>query len=161
MRAISLRQPWASFVAHGFKEFETRGRNTNIRGPILIHATASIKERKLTKAAYVRVMGAHVKDGGDGLDFRCMWSQDCQGREDIRLESLPLGCIVAKAELVDCVPVETLKDQISEREYEAGNWQAGRYAWKLANVVPLVTPIPFKGLQGWFQVPSHLLEEDN
>lgn len=39
MRALSLLQPWASFVAHCLKEFETRSWGTGYRGPIAIHAS--------------------------------------------------------------------------------------------------------------------------
>lgn len=39
MKLISLTQPWAALVAHGFKRFETRGWFTDYRGPLAIHAT--------------------------------------------------------------------------------------------------------------------------
>lgn len=38
MKALSLYQPWAWFIARGFKPVENRGWATNYRGPILIHA---------------------------------------------------------------------------------------------------------------------------
>ncbi|MYC08182.1 MAG: ASCH domain-containing protein [Chloroflexi bacterium] len=40
MRALSLRQPWASMVADGRKTIETRTWRTNYRGPLAIHASA-------------------------------------------------------------------------------------------------------------------------
>lgn len=36
MKAISIRQPWASLIAQGKKTIETRPRPTNYRGDILI-----------------------------------------------------------------------------------------------------------------------------
>lgn len=40
MRALSLRQPWASMIASGSKTIETRTWRTNYRGPLAIHASA-------------------------------------------------------------------------------------------------------------------------
>jgi hypothetical protein len=39
MRAISLDEPWASLMALDLKRIETRGRPTNVRGELAIHAT--------------------------------------------------------------------------------------------------------------------------
>src|ERR1700694_3122793 len=38
MKALSLWQPWASLIAMGLKEFETRHWATSYRGPLVIHA---------------------------------------------------------------------------------------------------------------------------
>ena len=40
MKALSLRQPWASMIADGRKTIETRTWRTRYRGPIAIHASA-------------------------------------------------------------------------------------------------------------------------
>lgn len=39
MKIISIRQPWASFIAAGLKDIENRTWPTRYRGPILIHAS--------------------------------------------------------------------------------------------------------------------------
>ena len=38
MKAISIRQPWAWLIVHGYKDVENRTWATKYRGPILIHA---------------------------------------------------------------------------------------------------------------------------
>ena len=38
MKALTLKQPWASLVVEGYKIFEFRSWKTNYRGKILIHA---------------------------------------------------------------------------------------------------------------------------
>lgn len=38
MRALSVRQPWASLIASGRKTIELRSWSTNYRGPVLILA---------------------------------------------------------------------------------------------------------------------------
>ena len=40
MKALSLRQPWASLIAEGRKTIETRTWRTRYRGPLAIHASA-------------------------------------------------------------------------------------------------------------------------
>lgn len=40
MKALSLRQPWASMIADGRKTIETRTWRTRYRGPLAIHASA-------------------------------------------------------------------------------------------------------------------------
>src|SRR5580704_16954212 len=36
---ITIRQPWASFIALGFKHYEFRSRNSHHRGAVVIHAS--------------------------------------------------------------------------------------------------------------------------
>lgn len=40
MKALSIKQPWASLIAHGIKDIENRTWKTNFRGKIFIHASA-------------------------------------------------------------------------------------------------------------------------
>ena len=41
MKALSVRQPWASLIASGQKTIELRRWRTSYRGPLLIYASAS------------------------------------------------------------------------------------------------------------------------
>ena len=41
MKAFSIKQPWASLIAHGIKDIENRTWKTNFRGRIYIHTSAS------------------------------------------------------------------------------------------------------------------------
>ena len=40
MKALSIKQPWASLIAHGIKDIENRTWKTHFRGRIYIHASA-------------------------------------------------------------------------------------------------------------------------
>ncbi|WP_298118084.1 ASCH domain-containing protein [Flavobacterium sp.] len=42
MKALSIKQPWASLIAHGIKDIENRTWKTNFRGRIYINASAKI-----------------------------------------------------------------------------------------------------------------------
>jgi len=46
MRAITIYQPWASLIAHGYKKPENRGRLIRHQGPMLIHAAAPRSDAK-------------------------------------------------------------------------------------------------------------------
>lgn len=39
MKAISIQQPWAHLIVHGYKPIENRTWTTEYRGPLLIHAS--------------------------------------------------------------------------------------------------------------------------
>ncbi|WP_316778344.1 ASCH domain-containing protein [Pedobacter antarcticus] len=40
MKALSIKQPWATLIAHGIKDIENRTWRTKFRGRIYIHAPA-------------------------------------------------------------------------------------------------------------------------
>lgn len=63
----------------------------------------------------------------------------------------PLGCIVLRAELVNCIRmteefIRKVKEE-SPEEYAYGFYEVGRYAWELKNVEE-ITPIPARGMLG-------------
>ena len=41
MKAITIKEPWASLIVQGFKKYEFRSWKTNYRGKVLIHAGLS------------------------------------------------------------------------------------------------------------------------
>lgn len=41
MKVLTIREPWASLIVNGYKEYEFRSWKTNYRGKILIHAGLS------------------------------------------------------------------------------------------------------------------------
>ena len=45
MKVITIKQPWATLIAEGLKEYEFRTWNTKYRGDILIHAGKSIDRK--------------------------------------------------------------------------------------------------------------------
>ena len=49
MKTITLKQPWASLIAHGYKKYEFRTWKTNYRGPIYIHAGKGIEKNAIEK----------------------------------------------------------------------------------------------------------------
>lgn len=129
MKAITLWQPWASLVAHGFKKFETRSWATTYRGPLVIHAAKRFTEQE--KWYCLHDFKEQLVEGG----IR-------------RLSEIPLGAALCVVDLVDVLPTDTVYPTISRIERKAGNYQAGRFAWKLENLRPFPEPVPMKGRQG-------------
>lgn len=169
MRAISLWQPWASAIAIGSKLIETRHWATDYRGPIAIHA------------ARRKVLAEFAGLGEDECWIAAMHplldeSRELDANGSLPLEWhnwLPFGCVVAVAELVDCIPTNAARiyKQIREprthkdapalaywTEWDMGNFEPGRFAWLLSSVRALPSPVPFVGKQGFFSVPDELLQ---
>lgn len=49
MKAITIKQPWATLIAEGLKEYEFRTWSTKYRGDILIHAGKTIDKKALER----------------------------------------------------------------------------------------------------------------
>ena len=116
MKALTIWQPYASLIAEGFKHYETRGFKTYYRGPLLIHSGQ-------------RPMDWIMRHSAEpALDIAIEFF----GMED--LLALPVGSAICVVDLVDCIEMtpDFIKKQ-SQTELTVGDWQPGRYAWKLEN----------------------------
>ena len=78
---------------------------------------------------------------------------------DGRLDESPKGVIVAVAEVVMGLATERISPNISEEEFDFGDWTQGRYAWELANVQMLREPIACRGAQGLWTPPDDVLAQ--
>ena len=123
MKAITLYQPYASAIALGLKHFETRSWQTSYRGPLAIHASLSMS-RKAKEFARTEVALGRIP------------------------RSLPLGCIVCIATLIDVLPAVEVGLQVDAIERMYGDYAPGRWAWKLDHVRVLVDLIFVRGKQG-------------
>lgn len=139
MKALSLRQPWASLVAVGAKKYETRTWSTKYRGPLVIHASKAAPSRSINLA------------GG------AWWSMVCtmlMGQADYLDPdgSMPRGQLLAIVELEDVLPTAQVVPTPLERSL--GHFGPGRFAWHLTGPRRLAKPIPWKGRQGLFNLPD-------
>lgn len=141
MRCISLWQPWASFCfwealdgSGIIKKHETRGWSTSYRGAMVIHAA----KRKPTRDELSYYEEIFLEAGKSEID-------------------LPLGSVVGVVDLVGVHRVEDIRDQLGWMDEYTGNYEDGRFAWEFGRVIKFETPIPFKGAQGFFNVPDDLI----
>lgn len=111
MKAITVRQPYASLIAAGVKTIETRPRSTSYRGRIAIHAAASVPAavRRSLRTGRREASGRPINEFEDVLG---RYRLDGESRGVSR--ALPLGAVVASAVLTDCVPIEDLDGDIFE-----------------------------------------------
>ena len=49
MKVITIKQPWATLIAKGYKEYEFRTWKTKYRGDILIHAGKGIDKEAMSR----------------------------------------------------------------------------------------------------------------
>lgn len=142
MKAITIWQPWASLLAHGMKQYETRSWATKYRGPIAIHAA---------KRPVRQTIDALVADRGGGwttLDyFESLFMRPGE------LDHLPTGAVVGTALLTRCnLITEDFVAKLTPMERALGDFTLGRYAWEFHGRVPLDSPIPAKGMQGLWEL---------
>lgn len=146
LRVISLWQPWANLVIDAHKEYETRSWRPNhpyaIGSLLVIHAAKRWQKDQQNmfnrfQRFYPSTL-AHYKE-----------------------EPLQFGVALGIARLVNIVQTESLNlgDDLSEMEYEFGDYTAGRFAWKLQVVSKFKEPVPLTGHQGlfWWECPDNLL----
>ena len=137
MKAISIKEPFASLIASGVKKIETRSWKTNYRGELFIHAS---------KIPVQALRDNILKDVTKDMNLNC-------------------GNIICKCNLVDCVYMdEKFIENIKQNpiEYSVGEYKIGRYAWILEDI-ELIVPIPINGkLNVWnFDLKYELINNIN
>ncbi len=130
MKAISVHPLYAWAIAHGLKRVENRSRRILHRGPLAICATAGRGRRARRADAECRQILARL------------------GIEPPADEDVPRGALVAIVNLVGC-------EQTGGLFADDNPWATGPYCWHLANARPLTKPLPIRGRQGIFAIPSH------
>jgi ASCH domain len=73
MKALTVRQPWASLIVAGIKDVENRPRPIRYRGKLAIHAGLQVNDEGM------ETFGHLIKG------------------------SLPLGAVIGSVDVVDCV----------------------------------------------------------
>ena len=121
MKVLTIRQPWATLIMLGYKRFEFRGWPTQYRGELLIHAGKTVD-----------------KEASEKL-------------KKYLPSELPLGKILGKVNLVDCIKCdEKLKSECLKENpdvYAKSSFEE-RYAWQLTDVQVFEEPIEVNGKLG-------------
>lgn len=119
MKAITIKQPFASLIAAGLKEYEFRTWKTKYRGEILIHAGKGVDKKAMKKFKHLNL------EYPSGCIIAKVTLSDCIKVDD------------------------ELRKELSERNAEIYSsiikhteWEG--YGFKLENIVK-TEPIPAKG----------------
>lgn len=130
LKTLSIRQPWAWLIAHGYKDVENRSWPTKVRGEFLIHAGLSFD-----KEGYA-------------------WVHNAFPKIPMPLPSeFERGGIVGRAELMDCIAPgsEQAKGLMSQ-------WYFGDYAFLVPHAKPIPF-LQKKGKLGFFETTIRAQEE--
>ena len=118
MKVLTIKQPWATLIMQGNKRFEFRSWQTKYRGELLIHA-------------------------GKGIDKEAI-----KRLSKYLPKELPLGKILGKVTLVDCIKMspEFKEELLKENRdiYTKSSFQEN-YGWQIDNVQVFDEPIDAKG----------------
>jgi hypothetical protein len=142
VRALTICQPYAELIARGIKRVENRTWEMMYRGPLLIHAG---KSRKFLS--------------GDNYG--------------IPLDEMDWGAVVAAVDVVACKHISQIETERAKKHMmrQPGDFPShlefllrhehveGPFCIVFGNIRRLTTPIPFKGAQGIFNVPTELVRE--
>jgi hypothetical protein len=130
MKALSLRQPWATLVVNGDKTIEIRSwrpRNMDFPQRIWIHA-------------------------GRKPDLEML-------AESFIEEDLPRGAIIGQATLTGIVRYMTQKQWLKDLSWHwnrPAHYGKGLYGFTLSEPTPCPVPVPLRGRLGFFEVPLDL-----
>lgn len=157
MKAISLWQPHASLMSTGAKEIETRHWKFPARcigRDVAIHAALHRPIHELL--GYLAEW--RMQDGLAPLVGRQI-TRTATNWAGVKLEHLPFGAIVAVVTFVECRPTGSFTVQEIECEQFYGNFTPGRFGWVTTNPRRLKSPVPYKGHQGFFNLPEQVEAE--
>jgi len=136
MRALSWKQPFASLMLHG--KIETRTWKTDYRGLVLICAS----KKSYSLKEILSICG----------DYQYHRIVDTLGYETSQFDDV-CGYAITVGDLVDC------RKMTKEDENKCFvNYNPDLWCHIYQNVKP-ITPIPFKGKQGWSTVDENIFKQ--
>ena len=124
MKVITLKQPWATLIAEGIKEYEFRSWKINYRGEILIHAGKGIDKQAMERFKHLNLSYPTSR---------------------ILAKVNIVDCIKLSKE----INKEIIKE--NELVYGYNNDRTG-YAWKLDNIQKVNIEKEFLGKQGIWNI---------
>lgn len=132
MQALTIRQPYANAVVRGTKTIENRSRNTNMRGPVLIHAAGALHE--------------HFRGTDPGLFVRSAIVGQVNVIDSHEAATCGFGCLAGGGFVAGVDPVDPAK---------ASPWH-----WVLADAVEFRNPIlDVRGALGFWKPSEFVLDQ--
>lgn len=112
MIALTMWEPWASLVAYGVKQLETRDWSTRHRGPVAIHASKrdDFGRQVITRHDFI-VMREALRNAGMRCVCGCVGDAHSVTFGCLRCECIgytpawSLGQVIATVDLVDVLPM--------------------------------------------------------
>lgn len=121
MKTLSIKQPWASLIAHGIKNIENRTWASKYRGRIYIHASATYAAKELQSLLTYEQFNA-IPNNLQNEFLRGIWKR---------------SAIIGEVDIVDCV----INHPSIWAQQSGGQFNKPIYNWVLANPVLYDEPI--------------------
>lgn len=130
IRCLSLWQPWACVMLYGPKDLENRPWTTKVRGPLLVHAAMTKRDMRPETDRIIRKQ----------------WDRWTLAKRP----PVVFGAIVGIVEVTGCGTPE---------DYPGNPWAWGPFCHAWAKRQAFHAPVPYRGSQGFFNVPLDLVRE--
>lgn len=152
MKAITIKQPWASLIVEGIKDVENR--------------TWKCPEKYIGKRVLIHASAKPIKDGMGALSV-CQITASDEWFKNLKLIPV-LGAIIGSVEIVDCVINH--QSVWAEKSYfnvtsnplpleEENEPDYIVYNWILSNPIKFDKPIPAKGKLSFWEFADEQLPE--
>lgn len=143
MKALSIKQPWASLIAHGIKDIENRTWRTHFRGKIYIHSSGKgVPDFEFTREQHKALLNINTED-----------------------MSFHKSAIIGEVEIIDCVinheSIWAEKTEVIGKTIENEILYNGKpiYNWVLANAKLYNKPIlNVKGKLSFWETDIDIVE---
>lgn len=153
MKAITIKQPWASLIVEGVKDIENRTWQTKYRGRVLVHAAKTEHKEWFKTHEHLET---NIRNGIQN------------NLTDIQYNAT-FGCIIGSVDIIDC-GINNISIW-AEKSYRAVNFNSLPfheedekdsiiYNWILANPIKFHEPIPVKGKLSFWDYPNILAEQE-
>lgn len=134
MKALSIKQPWASLIAHGIKDIENRKWKTHFRGRIYIHASAN------DSGALYELLNDKQIDATNNH-----WT-------DSPYPNRPLSAIIGEVDIIDCVvnhpSIWAEKTFMYEYDEQVEENPIGKPIWNWVLANPILYHKPILNVKG-------------
>ena len=157
MKAITIKQPWASLIVHGIKDIENRTWACPwkyIGHRVLIHASGKPVEMRNPNSVFTKAQWDSLPKP---LNYDNFYDSILTNEQLLALPenkewkdfSFCTGSIIGSVEIIDCV------------QNHPSIWaEKGVYNWVLANPILFPEPIPAKGKLSFWEYPNINSEDD-
>lgn len=166
MKAITIKQPWASLIVEGIKDIENRTwpcPEKYIGKRVLVHASQSWTK----SSAEICLSIPHVKEAIERLGMIHKYDDESIGYKGYSFSGLTCGAIIGSVEIVDCVvnhsSIWAEKSLDCNDCPDVGACCDGKcphiiHNWVLANPIKFPEPIPYKGKLSFWEYEGELPE---
>ena len=148
MKAITIKQPWASLIVHGIKDIENRTWACPwkyIGHRVLIHASGKPVEMRNPNSVFTKAQWDSLP-----IEFQ---------RKIICAEGIVNSAIIGRVEIIGC-SINHPSKWAEKTDDSKGYYENPIYNWVLANPILFPEPIPAKGKLSFWEYPNINSEDD-